>query len=140
MIKGYHKYREFILYIFFGGCTTIVNMFIYYVGTRALNLGTVASTLLAWWISVGFAYVSNRIFVFRSHNKAFRAILLEFTFFVVCRLLTGILDILVMYLFVDRFGWNDLLMKFISNLMIILANYLASKWLIFQKHTHGRQA
>ncbi|MDF2486975.1 MAG: putative rane protein, partial [Herbinix sp.] len=69
-----------------------------------------------------------------------RAILLEFAFFVACRLLTGILDVVIMYLFVDQLGWQDLIMKFISNIIVVLANYVASRLLIFKKHTQGRQA
>jgi putative flippase GtrA len=139
MKKVFLKYREIILYIFFGGCTTIVNVFLYYISTRWFDFGTVTSTLLAWWVSVLFAYLTNRILVFRSHNKELRAMLFEFAFFVACRLLTGLLDILIMYLFVDQLGWPDLIMKFLSNLIVIMANYVASRLLIFKKHSNRRQ-
>lgn len=137
MKKAYLKYKEMILYIFFGGCTTVVNVLLYFIGTRWLGFGTVVSTLLAWWASVLFAYITNRILVFQSHNRELKAIMLEFAFFVACRLLTGLLDILIMYLFVDRLGWQDMIMKLISNLIIITANYAASRLLIFKKHTNG---
>ena len=133
------KYKEIILYGFFGGCTTIVNVIIYYLCSRGIGLGTVASTLLAWWIAVLFAYVTNRVMVFHSSNKEMRAILIEFSFFVACRLLTGILDIAIMYLFVDRLGCYDLIIKMISNVLVILANYIASRLLIFKKHTERKQ-
>lgn len=133
------KYKEIILYGFFGGCTTIVNVIIYYLSSRWLGLGTVVSTLLAWWIAVLFAYVTNRVMVFHSSNKEMRAILIEFAFFVACRLLTGILDIAIMYLFVDRLGCYDLIIKIISNVFVIIANYIASRLLIFKKHTNRKQ-
>jgi putative flippase GtrA len=139
MKKAFVKYREIILYIFFGGCTTIVNVFLYYISTRWFGFGTVGSTLLAWWVSVLFAYLTNRTLVFRSHNKELRAILFEFAFFVACRLLTGLMDILIMYLFVDQLGWPDLIMKFLSNLIVIVVNYVASRLLIFKKHSNRRQ-
>ncbi len=139
MKKAFLKYREIILYIFFGGCTTIVNVILYYISTRWFGLGTVISTLLAWWVSVLFAYITNRILVFRSHNKEPRAILFEFAFFVACRLLTGLLDVLIMYLFVDQLGWHDLIIKFLSNLIVIVVNYVASRLLIFKKHSNRRQ-
>ena len=138
MRKAFLKYREIILYIFFGGCTTIINVILYYISTRWFGLSIVGSTLLAWWVSVLFAYITNRTLVFRSHNKELRAIFLEFGFFVACRLLTGLLDILIMYLFVDRLGWHDLIMKFISNLIVIVANYIAIRLLIFKKHSSRR--
>jgi putative flippase GtrA len=139
MKKAFQKYREIILYIFFGGCTTIVNVILYYICSRWLYLSVVGSTLLAWWISVLFAYITNRILVFRSHNKEARAILFEFAFFFVCRLLTGFLDILIMYLFVDRLGWQDLIMKLLSNFIVIITNYIASRLFIFKKHSNRRQ-
>jgi putative flippase GtrA len=139
MQKAYQKYRDVILYIFFGGCTTAINLFTYYASTRYLGLGTAAGTLLAWWVAVVFAYLTNRKLVFHSSNKTIGAILLEFLFFILCRLLTGLLDVLIMYFFVDRLGCPDLFMKPISNLVVILANYLASRWLIFKRHTHERQ-
>lgn len=133
------KYKEIILYGFFGGCTTIVNVIIYYLSSRWFGLGTMASTLLAWWIAVLFAYVTNRVMVFHSSNREMRAILIEFAFFVACRLLTGLLDIVIMYLFVDRLGFYDLIIKMISNVLVILANYIASRLFIFKKHTTGKQ-
>jgi len=140
MKKLLHKYKDIILYVFFGGCTTIINVIIYYISSRVLELSTVTSTVLAWWVAVLFAYLTNRVMVFHSSNKEIRAILLEFTFFVACRLLTGILDIMIMFIFVEHLGWYDLIIKFASNLLVILANYVASRLLIFKKHTHGRQA
>ena len=134
MKKAFLKYREIILYIFFGGCTTIINVILYYISTRWMGIGIVGSTLLAWWVSVLFAYITNRILVFRSHNKEIRAIVFELAFFVACRLLTGVLDLLIMYLFVEQFGWQDMIMKLLSNLIVILTNYIASRLLIFRKH------
>ena len=139
MKKAFLKHREIILYIFFGGCTTIVNVVFYYISTRWFGFGVVASTLLAWWVSVIFAYITNRILVFRSHNHELRAILFELAFFIACRLLTGLLDILIMYLFVDCLGLQDLMIKILSNFIVILANYIASRLLILKKHSHRRQ-
>lgn len=139
MQKTYQKYRDVILYVFFGGCTTAINLLTYYASTRYLGLGTIASTVLAWWVAVVFAYLTNRKLVFHSSNKAPGAILLEFLFFILCRLLTGLLDVAVMYFFVDRLGWPDLVMKPLSNLIVILTNYIASRWLIFKRHTRESQ-
>ena len=139
MQKTYQKYRDVILYVFFGGCTTAINLLTYYASTRYLGLGTIASTILAWWVAVVFAYLTNRKLVFHSSNKAPGAILLEFLFFILCRVLTGLLDVAVMYFFVDRLGWPDLVMKPLSNLIVILTNYIASRWLIFKRHTRESQ-
>lgn len=128
------KYKSFILYVFFGGCTTLVNVIAYAICARAFHLGTVISNIIAWILAVSFAYVTNRSMVFQSEAKGKTAVIREVISFFSCRLLTGGVDLLMMYVFVDMIGVNDLLMKIISNIIVILLNYIASKLLIF---THG---
>lgn len=137
--KLYQKYREIIWYVFFGGLTTLVNLTAYYILTRFFGIDILLGTFLAWWVAVGFAYVANRKLVFHSQNKAIKAILLELTFFIACRLLTGFLDLGIMYFFVDRLGLPDLILKILSNILVILGNYVASSLYIFKKHGAGRQ-
>lgn len=129
------KYKSFILYVFFGGCTTLVNIVVYAICARAFHLGTVVSNIVAWILAVTFAYVTNRSMVFQSEARETKAILGEAISFFSCRLLTGGLDLLIMYVFVDLFGVNDLVMKVISNVIVIILNYVASKLLIFK---HGK--
>ena len=62
---NFGKYREAILYIFFGGCTTFVNIIVYYICAHLLLLATAPSTVIAWILSVAFAYLTNRIYVFK---------------------------------------------------------------------------
>ncbi len=132
------KYKDMILYIFFGGCTTIVNLIIYYLCTRQFGLEVTTSTVLAWWVAVIFAYITNRTMVFHSKNRSFASIAAEFVFFVGCRLLTGFLDVLLMYCFVTLLHYPDLIMKIISNLLVILLNYAASRLFIFRQHANRR--
>lgn len=127
------KYKEMILYIIFGGGTTLVNIFVYYICAHPLSFPTVPSTVTAWVMSVAFAYVTNRIYVFESHSRGLTAILREIVSFVGCRLLTGLMDLVVMYICVDLLHFNDLIIKIISNILVIVLNYIASKLLIFRK-------
>lgn len=126
------KYREMISYLFFGGCTTLVNIVSYYVSYDVLNISNVNSTVIAWIISVLFAYVTNRAYVFKSTAKG-KAILLEMLSFFACRILTGVMDVAIMYVAVDLFKWNALLWKILSNILVIIANYIFSKIFIFRK-------
>lgn len=134
----FRKYKDIILYVFFGGCTTLVNLLVYYLSTRQLGLGVTASTLLAWWVAVVFAYITNRTLVFHSKNRSFASITVEFAFFVGCRLLTGLMDILIMYCFVDLLHYQDLVMKMISNILIMVLNYAASRLFIFRQRVRRR--
>ena len=127
------RYRRIILYCIFGLFTTVVNVGVYYLCFSVIALSNVLSTLLAWFISVLFAFVTNKIWVFES--RLFKAVVLlrEALSFFSCRLLTGALDLLIMYVAVDVMGWNEMLWKLISNVIVIVINYGASRILIFRK-------
>ncbi len=129
------KYKELILYLFFGGCTTLVNIVSYYICDR-MGISTVISTVIAWILSVVFAYVTNRIYVFESKAIGFNAILKEIISFFTCRLATGIMDLGIMVLFVDLLHFNGLLIKILSNILVVMSNYILSKLVIFKKKSN----
>ena len=124
------KYRELLSYIFFGVLTTLVNMGVYAGLFHGCRLANVPSTILAWAAAVLFAYVTNRLWVFRSRGKGW---LRELLLFVGCRTLTGVLDVGIMYAAVDLLRWSAVLWKLISNIIVTAANYLASRFLIFKQ-------
>ena len=126
------KYRSFILYAFFGVCTTLVNIIVYYICSYVLNLSTIISTAISWFLAVLFAYVTNRKWVFESHVLNTKEVTKEITSFFSCRLLTGLLDIGIMYICVDILKWNDMIIKMTSNILVIVLNYVASKLIIFK--------
>ena len=123
--------KETILYLIFGICTTILNIIIYR-GLPLLKIDFLVSTILAWFISVVFAFITNKIFVFENHNKKFLSL---FAQFFSSRILTGGLDVFIMFISVDILCFNDFIVKIISNILIIIINYLLSKMFIFKKDT-----
>lgn len=127
--------REILLYLIFGVLTTAVNILSFAFLTRCLSLGTILSNVIAWFLSVLFAYATNRKWVFQSDAKGFSAVFKETVGFFSGRITTGIFDTCVMYVFVDLLNFNDMLMKVISNLIVIVLNYIISKFLIFKKST-----
>lgn len=133
MKQLYNKYKEVILYIFFGGCTTLVNIVVYYLCAHPLNRSTTMSTIISWILSVTFAYVTNKIWVFESNVDNKHDLLKEMVSFYGCRLSTGILDLIIMIVFVDILMFNDLIIKILSNILVIVLNYVASKLYIFKK-------
>lgn len=135
MIRNlYRKYKRIVAYLFFGGCTTLVNIAAYFISTRFLHIGMLISTALAWFLAVMFAYATNRKYVFESQNAEKKAVLIEFASFISCRLITGAIDLGMMYCFVDLLKLNDLVVKIAANLFVIISNYIASKLIIFTKH------
>lgn len=135
----WNKYKELILYIFFGGATTAVNLIIYFVATSLLSLNPTGSNVAAWIGSVIFAFVTNKLFVFESKSWAPRATLREGGTFLASRLLSGILDVglfeLLMWLGLNGefFGSEGFVAKILVNVVVIIVNYVLSKLIVFRK-------
>ena len=127
------NYKQGILYLFFGALTTAVNIISYYVSYNILKIPNVTSTVIAWALAVLFAFVTNRIFVFESKAKGFKEIIRELLAFFICRFLTGAMDVLIMWISVDIMNWNSLVWKILSNVLVMILNFLASKLFIFKK-------
>lgn len=127
------KYKEVIAYLFFGGLTTVVNIVAYFVCTSIFALNYLVANAIAWVVSVAFAYVTNRTWVFESKVKGFSAILREVTAFVGCRVLSGVMDMAIMFVSVDLIGIPDGIAKFITQVVVVVLNYLFSKLIIFRK-------
>lgn len=127
------KYQDLILYAVFGLLTTLVNTAVYWLCAHPLGMPTVPSSIVAWFMAVLFAYLTNRRWVFHSEAETPAEIGREIVSFFLCRLATGVLDWGLMWLLVDKLHLNDLAMKLLVNALVILLNYVASKLLIFRR-------
>ena len=132
MRRWIKKNKEVILYLFFGVCTTMVNIIAYAVSTRIFLLTVVWATALAWGLSVIFAYITNRKYVFESTSYKIKEVILEMSSFFGCRIFSGFLDIFLMWILVHVVGLPDMFIKIISNIIVIVLNYIASKFWIFK--------
>lgn len=133
MRELFEKYRDVIPYVFFGVVTTIINIAVYWLLAHPLHLPVMFSTVAAWIITVTVAYLTNRKWVFHSEAHTASEIAREVIWFFACRLATGILDWFLMYLFVKRLHFPDMPVKVFANVLVIVLNYVASKWFIFKK-------
>ncbi len=129
----YRKYKETILYLVFGGLTTLINIVTYWLLTKPLGIDFMVSNAIAWAVSVLFAFVTNKLFVFESKGLNAALVVKELVLFVGARLFSGALDMGIMYLFIDILHFNDLLIKVLSNVIVIIVNYVLSKLIIFKK-------
>lgn len=132
ILDAARRSQSVIAYLVFGVLTTVVNVVSYWACARALRLPTMPSTIIAWVLAVGFAYVTNRKWVFQSDAHTFAEILSETARFFSARLATGVVDWLCMFLFVEILGFDDLIVKFLANAVVIILNYVASKLLVFR--------
>ncbi len=131
----FKEYREIISYLFIGVLTTIVSLASYYILTtlflspdNAISLQI--ANIISWIISVLFAYITNRKYVFLSNDKN---ILKEFGKFTLSRVTTLLIDMALMFIFVSILHFNDKLIKIIVQVVIIVLNYIFSKLLVFRK-------
>ena len=131
--KLINKYWDVIPYLFFGVCTTIVNVVVYWFCSHCIHLGLNISTVIAWVLAVLFAYITNRKWVFKSEAHSAVEIFKEIISFFGCRIATGILDWGCMFLFVKKLKFNDIIIKVLANILVIILNYVASKIIIFKK-------
>lgn len=127
------KYREMILYVFFGGLTTLVNYAAYFILTRLFGAEYVLSNIAAWFLSVLFAYGTNKIWVFASKTHGGAEWLREILLFFAARLFSGVLDTLILFVFYDCLGISDIPVKIAGGVLVIVINYLLSKFIIFKK-------
>lgn len=124
------KYKEVLLYLIFGALTTLVNIVVYALCTKLFHINWEISNIIAWVLSVLFAYVTNRKYVFESKSSN---IVKEMSSFFGFRLLSFVLDMGFMYLFVDMIRMNDMIAKIIVQVIVIVLNYVFSKLFIFKK-------
>lgn len=131
----YQKYKEAVLYIFFGGLTTLVNIVVYGLCANVFVMPTVSANGIALALSILFAYVTNKLFVFESKTVTLRETAKEFISFIACRIVTGVLDMAIMYVSIDVLHFPNMLMKIVTNVIVIVLNFVFSKLIIFRnKH------
>ncbi|MGM9637638.1 MAG: GtrA family protein [Eubacteriales bacterium] len=131
----YAKYKEQILYLFFGGFTTIVSLGSYWICTEKIGLSITISYWISWILAVLFAFVTNKLFVFDSKKTSEKKTLFELLTFFACRIFTGLIGNGFLKLTVDMLHWHNMLMKLISSVIEVVLNYVFSKLIVFRKKT-----
>lgn len=121
--------RELFLYVVFGAFTFFVNIITYFLFESVLGINYLISNILAWFFSVLFAYITNRIWVFESKSPD---ILKEASLFFGGRIFSGAVDTALMYLFIDVLVIGDLASKIIVQIVVIILNYVFSKLIVFK--------
>lgn len=127
------KHWDILSYLFFGVLTTIVNYVVYLPCYNLLGLSAVVSNGIAWVIAVAFAYLTNKPFVFKSNDWSAKTVVPELSKFVGCRIGSGLAESLILLLAVDILGWNGNLWKLLTNVLVVILNYIGSKLLVFKK-------
>ena len=129
----YLRHRSIIDYLFWGVVTTLVNYVAYFACRLCFGIDYLASNVIAWAVAVIFAFVVNKVFVFRSLDWSAKVAFRECWQFVAARLFSGVLETAILKVFVDWLGMSDAIVKIFSNIVVIIVNYVLSKLVIFRK-------
>ena len=127
------KYQDILSYLFFGVLTTVVNYLVYLPCFNLLEMSAAASNVAAWVVAVAFAYLTNKPFVFKSHDWSGKTVIPELIKFVGCRVGSGAAETLLLFVFVDLLAFNGNIWKLITSVLVVILNYFASKFLVFNK-------
>ena len=134
MIRDFiRKHYDILAYLFFGGLTTVVNYLVYLPCFNLLHLSGAVSNAIAWVAAVAFAFLTNKPFVFKSHDWSLKVVLPELGKFLGCRIGSGVLETAIIFAFVDMLHWDGNLMKLATSVLVVVLNYFGSKFLVFKK-------
>ena len=133
LVKIYNRYSEQILYLVFGGVTTLISIITYAVFTELADINILIANILSWIISVAVAYATNKSVVFRSDKKGAAQVLTEALSFYAGRLLTLLIEEAILFVFIDLAKLPNMPVKIIAQIIIIVLNYIISKVFIFKK-------
>lgn len=127
------KHYDILAYLFFGVLTTVVNYIVYLPCYNLLHFSAAISNVIAWVAAVAFAYLTNKPFVFRSHDWSAKTVVPELAKFVGSRVASGALETGIIFVTVDCLLWNGNVMKLVTSVLVVILNYVASKLLVFRK-------
>ncbi|ANZ60835.1 teichoic acid glycosylation protein [Secundilactobacillus paracollinoides] len=129
----WHQYASVISYLVFGVLTTLVNIGVFDILDTHAHWNYQVATVIAWFVSVLFAYITNKLWVFDSKTTTSQAFLTELGSFFFFRIVSLFMDMGMMWLGISVLHASPLLTKVIDNVVIVVVNYLFSKVFIFRK-------
>ena len=133
IIELVKKHWDIVTYLFFGVLTTLVNYAVYLPCYNWLGLSATVSNVIAWVVAVAFAYLTNKPWVFKSHDWSAKVVIPELTKFVACRVGSGVLETGMIFVFVDWLGFDGNVFKLVTSVLVVILNYIGSKLLVFKK-------
>ena len=129
----YKKYKELLLYLFFGGLSFIVSIATYALFNVGMNINELIANVLSWIITVMFAFLTNRVWVFQSTTNGVAEFVKQMLGFYSGRVITLVVEEVILLVFITWLGFNSMLIKVIAQVIVILLNYVISKLVVFRK-------
>lgn len=127
------KHRDIIVYAILGVLTTVVNFIVYFSLIAIFSMPAAASNVIAWAAAVIFAFLTNKPLAFKSYDWSLSVTAAEFIKFVVCRIGSGVVETVFIMITVDMLSLHNGIMKVLISVIVVIANYIASKLFVFKK-------
>ena len=143
----FKKYQEIILYVLFGGFTTVVNLAVFWLLNQAIGENAyLVNNIVAWFAAVVFAYITNKLWVFDSKSWAFKVVIKEISQFFLARVFSLAVEEGGLWLFVEIMEFDKLsfhllgfeftgklIAKILLAVIVVILNYIFSKFIIFAR-------
>jgi len=133
-LRGKGIGAESIRYVIVGVLTTLVNVVLYWIMFEKLSIDVTVSNVTSIAVSILFAYLANKLFVFRIHSDSLKMLAIEFFKFIGSRLITMALEVGFVYLFHNILGYSEWFGKIVALVLVIITNYILSKAIVFQSN------
>lgn len=129
----YKKYKEILLYLFFGGLTSVVSIGSYAYFDVVMGMNPLIANIISWILAVTFAYITNKIWVFQVEIHGKKALLQQMFSFYTGRLLTLGIEEAILLIFITKLGFNSIAVKVVAQVVVIVSNYIISKCFVFRE-------
>ncbi len=135
----YKKNKEVLLYLFFGGLTFFVSLGSFVLFDRAVGFNELVANVISWVLAVVFAFFTNRIWVFEGYTENRKEFVQQMSGFFLGRVVTLLIEEIILAVFISWLGMNSILVKTGAQIVVIVANYVISKWFVFGKKNEDKQ-
>lgn len=128
----YFKYKEILLYIFFGGLTTLINIAIYTYLSIVWSMDILFANAISWFFSVLFAFITNKIWVFNAATENLFFFLKQMATFYLGRVFSLLVEEGLLFIFIAKLSFNAIIIKIFTQIVVIILNYIISKRMVFK--------
>lgn len=129
----YLKYKEALLYLFFGGTAFFLNLGLFFAINKFFHINELVNNIICWTVCVLFQYFTNKIWVFDGHVETVKAFIKQLLSFFGGRLFTLLVEELIIAVFITWLGFNTVVVKLVAQIVVIILNYVISKLIVFKK-------
>lgn len=128
----FEKHKEIILYVFFGFIAVILNICLFVLFYNVFCISVLVSNLICWLVCVTFQFFTNKIWVFNNGNVNKNNLIKQIILFFLGRVFTLILEDLIIFIFIELLMYNPIFIKTLTQFIIIVLNYVISRWFVFR--------